>query len=122
MKCQVCNVEAPQGASFCQHCGAKLPMFDEIGTKTAATDPPETVAQKSSDPVERKPPVPTSEDRMRGIRDVPEETLWEGTYSHKAMLGLAIGCAVLSLILFVLAIGYASGTFQLILLLAIVAL
>ena len=123
MKCQICNVEAPQGASFCQHCGAKLPMFDEMSTSTDATDPADTVAGPSNPPAtaQRDAPAATSGGRQHGIQDIPEETLWEGTYSPKAMLGLAVGCAVLSLVLFVLAFAYASGPFRMFLLLAIVA-
>jgi membrane protein YdbS with pleckstrin-like domain len=124
MKCQVCNVEAPQGASFCQHCGAKLPMFDEMSTRTAMSDAEETVAREVNPPqdAESDPPPAASGIRQRGIRDIPEETLWEGTFSPKAMLGMAVGCAVLSLVLFVVAIAYASGGFRAFLLLTIVAL
>ncbi|MEX0676196.1 MAG: PH domain-containing protein [Pirellulales bacterium] len=123
MKCPVCHVEAPQGASFCQQCGARLPMFDEMSTKAQATDPPETVVRssQSSEAADSKQQAATSGEPKRGIRDVPEETLWEGTYSPKAMLGLAVGCALLSIVLLVLALGYASGWFRWILLLAIVA-
>jgi membrane protein YdbS with pleckstrin-like domain len=115
MKCQVCSAEAPKGASFCQHCGAKLPMFDEVGTETMAANPPETVTGAA------KPAATPTRASRRGPTDVPEETLWEGTYSPKAMLGLAVGAALVSLVLLVAAFGYASGIWRWLLLAAIVA-
>lgn len=125
MKCQVCNAEAPAGASFCQHCGAKLPMFDEPGRASDAGTGGETLAP----PAETAPEPPAAAQhatgdghRHAGVRDVPEETLWEGSYSPKAMLGLAVGCAVLSFVLLVVAIAYASGAFRMVLLLSIVVL
>ena len=106
MKCQVCDIEASQGASFCQHCGAKLATFDDLTTKVSAADPPETVGgrSKQSDTLPAGAAPATSGGRRRGPSDVAEETLWEGTFSPKAMIGLAIGCALLSLVLLILAI------------------
>jgi membrane protein YdbS with pleckstrin-like domain len=117
MKCQVCNADAPSGTSFCQHCGAKLPMFDqESGSADTFTPDSESPRTAKSDAGSQ-----ATGGRKRGSRDIPEETLWEGTYSPKAMLGLAVGCAVLSLVLLVVAIGYASGGFRYLLLLLILA-
>lgn len=121
MKCQICNVEAPPGASFCQDCGAKLATFDDISTKISAADPPETVGGRSklSDTVPGGAAPATSGGRRRGPSDVAEETLWEGTFSPKAMIGLAVGCALLSLVLLILAIYVGPGVFRWILLLSI---
>jgi membrane protein YdbS with pleckstrin-like domain len=123
MKCQVCNVEAPTGASFCQHCGAKLPMFDQMSTEIEAADPPDTARDSQSSAADDATRAAASNrGRPRGPTDVPEETLWEGTFSPKAMLGWAAGAGLATLVLFVLAIGYASGIGRWLLLLAIVAL
>jgi hypothetical protein len=121
-KCPVCDAQAVEGAAFCQQCGAKLSTFGETGTVAAASDPLETVARPAKSPSSAARESPPSAERRRGARDVPEETLWEGSYSPKAMLGVAVGCAVASAVLLVLAIGYTSGTLELVLLLAIVAL
>jgi membrane protein YdbS with pleckstrin-like domain len=118
MRCPVCDVEAPQGASFCQHCGAKLPIFDEPSTQAASADPPETVARAASS----SSVAATSSSRRRGPVDVPEETLWEGSFSPKAMLGQAVAAAMATLILLVVAVAFASGIWRWLLLLGIVVL
>ncbi len=61
MNCPKCGTQVVGGAAFCQACGAKL-------TKDATGVEP--VAQLA----------------QRG-RDVPEQTIWEGSFSPKAMLG-----------------------------------
>lgn len=123
MRCQVCSAEAPQGASFCQHCGAKLPMFDQTGTETEVDAERETVGQKAASPAsaDAKSASAPERGRRRGPVDTPEETLWEGTFSSKAMLGWAAAAGVASLVLFVLAVLYAGGFWFWLLLLAIVA-
>ena len=68
------------GAVFCQQCGAKLSDPD-----TAATDTP--LAQVDASAVIG---------RRRPLADVPEETLWEGSYSLKAVLGSLVVCGVVS--------------------------
>lgn len=86
MKCQVCNAEAAATAAFCPQCGAKLA---DIGSAAAATAkvPPATMGSASGG----------------RIKDVPEETLWEGSYSPKAMLGTLILCGLLSIVLLIAA-------------------
>jgi membrane protein YdbS with pleckstrin-like domain len=86
MKCPVCNAEASSGAAFCPSCGAKLPAAGAL-----AGEAPQTVAQG----------------RGRGPTDVPEETLWEGSYSPKAMIGSLVLCGLLSLGLVVVAVLFA---------------
>ncbi len=122
MKCQVCKAEAPEGASFCQHCGAKLPMFEgdtsQIPQGGSATQPQRAASTEAQPwPDADSDPAPTSDRGLR--RDVSETTLWEGSYSPKAMLGVGVGCGLLTLVLLVLGIGFASGVWQLILLLSI---
>jgi uncharacterized membrane protein YdbT with pleckstrin-like domain len=91
-------------------------MFDEPSTKAASADPPETVARAAVAAGATAAPV----GKRRGPIDVVEETLWEGTYSPKAMLGTAVGGAMLSLALLIVAIAFAAGIWRWLLFLAIV--
>ena len=104
MKCQVCNADATAGATFCQHCGAKLPARD-AGAESPKS-PSAVPAQAAQQPIATtaaatSPAAAATAGRRRGV-DVPEETLWEGSYSPKAMLGPAIGCGVVTIALLVL--------------------
>jgi membrane protein YdbS with pleckstrin-like domain len=96
MKCPICTKDTADGAAFCQHCGAKLPSGAEkvaIATapRSAAVDPPSAA-------------------RSGKYNDVPEETLWEGTYSPKAMLAAFVLCGILSIALVVGAVLFFSAT------------
>lgn len=86
MKCPMCSVDATPGALFCQQCGSKLPTGDD---SAALADPPQ--------------PLPAGTDSGGSVsargRDVPEEVLWEGSYSPKAMLGTYVLSAVASVVL-----------------------
>ncbi len=61
-------------------------------------------APATEEPVEAPTPAvePPRPGRRRAIADVPEEPLWEGTYSPKAMLGTFILGAVLSVAVLVI--------------------
>ena len=89
MRCPVCNIEAAAGASFCPKCGAKLPLVEGAGSEPAAR---QTLSGAASD-------SGTSSARGRS-GDVPEEILWQGSYSPKAMVGSYVlgGVASLALI------------------------
>jgi PH (Pleckstrin Homology) domain-containing protein/zinc ribbon protein len=102
MKCPVCHAEAAADSSFCPHCGATLPRMDG-GGKGKPTSAPSDV-----------PPGESGAGgafggRRRAVTDVPEETLWEGSYSPKAMLGPVLGCAAASLALLVFAVAIPHG-------------
>ncbi len=86
MICPICTKHTADGAAFCQHCGAKLPASVEA--------PPAKVSRVAAT-------EPASPARGGKITDVPEETIWEGTYSPKAMLGTFILCGLLSIALLV---------------------
>jgi hypothetical protein len=108
MKCQVCNAEAPASATFCQQCGAKLAGAGEsapVGAKTATVSAAQTATNDAPVSGRRKGPV-----------DVVEETLWEGSFSPKAMIGGFILAAILSIVLLVCAFMFAEGTFRWVLL------
>lgn len=80
MKCPACNTEAPAGARFCQQCGGPLEPDGGPPSNVAAT----AVGGQGAAITGRR-------------RDVPEETLWEGSYSPKAMLGSLVLAALASL-------------------------
>jgi membrane protein YdbS with pleckstrin-like domain len=67
MKCQQCGAEVPAGSAFCPGCGAQV---SAAGSAAAA-------------PKQRLAPVGA---RSADPED-PEEVLWEGRFSHLAMLG-----------------------------------
>ena len=81
MHCTACGKEAPEGSSFCPQCGTHL-AHDEIA-----------------------PPRIQAGGAHGSSRDVPEDELWAGTYSPKAMAGWFVGAAIVSLLAF------AVGTF-----------
>jgi hypothetical protein len=97
MKCPVCNAEFSAGAAFCQQCGAKLPPSDPASERATAAAQSTASAAAST----------AGSRGGRGITDIAEETLWEGSYSPKAMLGTLVLCGVLSLALFLAALLFA---------------
>src|SRR5262245_22948813 len=89
MKCPVCNVDAAEGAHFCPQCGGNLPGSGGEGAQPAG----ELDAGRSAG----------------RANDGPEETLWEGSYSPKAMLGYAIAAGVVSFALLLAALMFVEG-------------
>lgn len=79
MKCAACGTELPDSAAFCQSCGAKVGA-----APTAAADPG------------------LGSRLQPGRRDDPEEELWSGGYSAKAMIGSFVGVVIASIALLVL--------------------
>ncbi len=99
MKCPVCNLDATDGASFCPSCGAKLPLVEGGGAQSKAGDGSSAAAEQSATAEN----VAAAAGRGR-ISDVPEQVLWEGTFSPKGMLGTYAGAAVATVVLIGLAI------------------
>ncbi len=89
MKCPICTKDTAAGSAFCQHCGAKLPDGVETATSSPSTKPQPVMSE------------PVASGRSGRVTDVPEETIWEGTYSPKAMLGAFVLCGILSVLLVV---------------------
>jgi membrane protein YdbS with pleckstrin-like domain len=87
MKCPTCNANVPDAAAFCPQCGAR--MKGGVPAQAAAARPADPAAHS---PQSLRSPVNPAGDR--GQRDVPEEQLWQGGYSPKAMYGAWIGAAV----------------------------
>ena len=88
MQCHRCDEYVLQEAVFCHRCGARIDADSEISSETSPTgqdyrheaaNPPENQRRSSADRFR--------EAASRG-RDAgePEETLWDGGYSSKAML------------------------------------
>jgi membrane protein YdbS with pleckstrin-like domain len=77
MKCQQCGTEVAAGSAFCPACGAQL---------AATAVPPAPPKQRLT------PAAAGSADP-----DDPEETLWEGRFSHLAMIGSWVGAGLLTL-------------------------
>ncbi len=108
MKCPVCDAKVPESATFCQQCGAKLPQFGgEMDSPSGEPAEMPRAAVASPDSTTRD--ASTTSSRRRGtITDTLEETLWEGSYAPRAMLGTAVLCAVATIVLLVVALGYST--------------
>ncbi len=122
MKCPVCDAKTPDTATFCQHCGAKLPR---LGGAVQTSASPSAAQPTGQQPAAQQPAEAsgggTSPARQRGaIVDTPEETLWEGSYSPKAMLGVLVLCFVATIVLLVVGLAYADGIVRTLLLSLIV--
>ncbi len=89
MKCPTCDASIPDDAAFCLKCGTKV----GAAAASAAVAPNANTAPGSpgvSAPGKNLAQAGT----RRGGRDVPEEEIWSGGYSPKAMYGIWIGAAV----------------------------
>ncbi len=108
MKCPVCDAKVPESATFCQQCGAKLPQFGGAGRLPSERPNgrgARRIAIASTDSTSRVTTARPSSRRRGTIVDTPEETLWEGSYSPKAMLGTAVVlCGVATIVLLVVAL------------------
>ena len=84
MKCPQCGAEANQQAVYCHQCGARLVVDEPL----FGAEPPGTGEIKANTGPAEAPTPPAGLGRSR--RNPPEQELWEGTYSPKAMFGLWI--------------------------------
>jgi membrane protein YdbS with pleckstrin-like domain len=87
MKCSQCRQEVPAGSSFCPHCGTAL----DVAGPTSASDRPAGAQRLQAGG------APST------VRDAPEQEVWSGSYSPKAMTGPFIGAGLLILISFIAA-------------------
>jgi membrane protein YdbS with pleckstrin-like domain len=85
MKCQQCGAEVNAESTYCHKCGARIvadpPRFSANPESGEESFPPNTSAPAA-------PAAP--EPRPLSRRDAPEEDLWQGTYSPRAMIGMWI--------------------------------
>jgi membrane protein YdbS with pleckstrin-like domain len=86
MTCESCGAKVAEGSAFCPRCGAQL-NNGEAAAPEAATDKRASAASRLR-PASTRP----------GGKQPPEEELWTGTYSAKAMIGPAIGLGVLTIL------------------------
>ncbi len=97
MKCPVCKMEVVESSAYCPGCGAKLPQGATGEPKGPSPAKPSASEAASAD-------AGASLNPRRRPADIPEETLWEGSFSPKA-----VGCAVLSVVLLVVSLGWLEG-------------
>jgi membrane protein YdbS with pleckstrin-like domain len=83
MKCNQCGAESPATATFCPNCGVQL-TDSGPGAGTTARVPGVQRLHGSARPAAANQP--------------PEQELWAGSYSAKAMAGPAIGAALLTVV------------------------
>ncbi len=94
MRCPDCTTEVPDNATFCPQCGTRLAESGGAAGSPAqktASAPPPGPPPASRSPSERLQSVAAG---RGGREDVPEQDLWIGGYSPKAMYGSWIGAAV----------------------------
>ena len=115
MTCRHCGAEIPAGAAFCPGCGERL------ADSPAGTMPDSSAPPANSPPVSKAEILQQRAAQVRHVGDVPEQELWRGTYSYKAMLGHAVAAAVATLIGLILLI-WVRGVFVWIILGAILVI
>jgi hypothetical protein len=93
MRCPACGVDIVPEAVFCHKCGQRL---DAAGTGAAKDER----AAETSAPATAGGPDVSALTRLAGP-DQPEQELWRGGYSSKAMFGAWAVCGLVSLVLLV---------------------
>lgn len=80
MNCKECNAEVNSGSVFCPKCGARIGSDEGLA--------------ESKKPLDDSTPA----ERLMGRKDVdePEDVVWEGHYSGKAMIGYWVLAIVIS--------------------------
>ncbi|MEX2187189.1 MAG: PH domain-containing protein [Pirellulales bacterium] len=98
-KCTICDAELPADAVFCPQCGMKANRPGDL-----APPPDATGSGGASGGGGRATDADEPLDRLRsyqaagpGRADTPEEELWQGTYSPKAMATSLFGGVLLSI-------------------------
>ena len=113
MRCPNCGIEVVQEADFCHKCGGRLDWADRPlpATDPAAAEPgsgqmPSPAGPEAAD----TEPEPSPNERFqesvearRGADQGPEQDLWRGGYSSKAMIGWWVLGGLVTIALVVLA-------------------
>jgi len=89
MNCPGCGAEVAAQAVYCQKCGQRVDSRAAESEEASAEDPRQKIAK--------------SVGGRRGA-NVPEEELWTGSYSPRAMLGTWVTVGLISIGLLVLAV------------------
>lgn len=105
-KCSICDVDLPADAVYCSKCGMKVNRPGDLGPPPGAAG---NAAAGNGGATGESEDMDTPTERVRsfqaaGLRrtDSPEEELWQGTYSPRAMAG-AIATTVLLTVVIVAA-------------------
>ena len=91
-KCPSCQADVPDGSVYCPVCGTRL----EASSTTASGSPPEASNPPAQGTARMAPRAASP--NAGGDK---EHELWSGGYSPKAMLGPALGAALLTVALLV---------------------
>src|SRR3954468_24012003 len=81
MICPKCGADTPDNAAFCPNCGAQL---GRTGGASASRPPKAARIEQAA--------------AGRAVADAPEEEVWSGAYSSKAMTPAFVGAALLTTI------------------------
>ncbi|MHC4175963.1 MAG: PH domain-containing protein [Planctomycetota bacterium] len=114
MNCPKCGTEATEQSVYCHKCGERLDLPDEDFTsEDRAPAEPASEAASAGEPPDQPPvqPTPAPAERFQemaaarqGREDEPEEELWQGRYSWKAMIRAGALSVLITVALVVLAI------------------
>jgi hypothetical protein len=111
MRCPECGAEVVSTAVFCHQCGKRLDVGGgeaPAGTKDQSPNRAASAAATPQDGVVL---------RRQDSQGPPEEELWRGGYSSKAMVGAWAICAATSAVLLAAGIFFRAGSYWLILVL-----
>ena len=101
MKCTACGVEVTKGSAYCHKCGER--MDERVAAEPSRQAEQPDTAPEPTTPAERL----RSGTNASRVADDPDDELWEGRYSPKAMLGNWILGAIV--VVAALIVGFAVG-------------
>ncbi len=116
--CPKCSVETLADAAFCHQCGAQLPSDSAAATPAYPADA--AARQAGAGPDQPDNSLSFVERFRQGVAgqglgsaltdDDPEQQLWQGTYSPRAMLGTWILAGLLAIVAIIVAgmVGFAA--------------
>jgi len=102
MHCPSCGVEVVEQAGFCHKCGQRLDSGDGPPPADRQQEAAPTPAPgPADDEPEATPREKFAQATARDTQDEPEDELWHGGYSSKAMIGTWILSGLVSIVLLV---------------------
>lgn len=126
MNCPSCGIEVVEQAGFCHQCGQRLdlagqplPVGDAAEGEPVAQDaegwesPDEVATQPATTPAENF--RETASARREG-EDEPEEEIWQGGYSTRAMIGAWALSGLITIVLLLIWIKWVSSTYWIVML------
>jgi membrane protein YdbS with pleckstrin-like domain len=99
MQCPLCGIETMEGATFCHKCGASLKTSGKEGTATATGQQSSSgnggpAAGSQSPAMERLEAMNHS--RVEDAQ-APQQIVWEGTFSSRAMIDVWAICGLITI-------------------------